>query len=220
VTIVITSRPSDGPTEWVDWFQNFYVLAVRRTEPLWPRVGLPGRIIGDTDGVRRTALEAFGRASEATLPENLGGNLSLWLTRFFQQVEGRYGEETAQELLGWMERNVGDQRRAWIAWDFLLPELAGQRGPDRPRIASPWETVRVKRFQAAVEAEFNDAAWNRQHIVEKAGPDRTVSGGGRASHRERTEGRPAERRGHGSFGLRCAQRLSSVLHPRDLVLGC
>jgi hypothetical protein len=149
----------------VGWVMNFYMLAVRRTEPLWSLAGIPTRNVGDVAAVRVAALDALERDYEAALPESVGGNLALWLTRFFQQVEAAYGEETAQELFEWMQRNVGDQRRAWWEWNFLLPELAGQRGPDRPRVAPPWEAAKVQRFQAAVEEEFNDVVWNQEHIL-------------------------------------------------------
>jgi hypothetical protein len=168
MTITVTLDPDYGPSEWVDWFQNFYVLAVRRTEPLWPIVGLPSSIIRTADPVRRMALDALAQRADAFLPESLGGNLPRWLTSFFQQVEAAYGGGTAQELLDWMQRSVSDQRVAWWAWNFLLPELAGQRGADRPRIAPPWATAKVERFQATVEEEFNDGVRNQQHILETA----------------------------------------------------
>jgi hypothetical protein len=159
------------------WHVGLRLLAVQRSAPLWPILGLPGRIVRDPTPLRRAAYDTerplpYPYQLDDPQPRNYTDRLVL----FHRSVGVAYGERVALLVHEWMRCNFVDESESmrWAKWGAVLPELAGCY-PGHPRIPAPWEQEKADRFRAAVRRYFNDAAWAREEGLVAAAYDIELS---------------------------------------------
>ena len=161
--MVMSASWDAHPWEGWGWTTAMKVLAVERTQSLWPDAGVPAAIRAKPEPVVRIA-RAFVRAFKSSeIPSTSIG--AAWdatrrlLIQAFEELEDEYGEDEAEALWRWAHQGfVAPERSAWFSWQSVFRRLADARenktpGP-LPRIAPD----RLERVLADIAGRFSRSA--------------------------------------------------------------
>jgi hypothetical protein len=151
------------PWEGWGWTTAMKVLAVERTQSLWPEAGVPAAIRVWPEPVVHVARAFVRTFKSSEIPSTSIG--AAWdatrqlLVEAFEQLEDKYGREEAEALWRWAHEGfVTQDRFLWFSWQTVFRRLSDAREDRRSEPLPRMAPDRLERVLTDIAGRFSRSA--------------------------------------------------------------